>query len=59
MKGAIRMETENEKNEVINEYESEITEVKRRIKVKDLIIIGELIIIAILVLTGVAVFIWM
>ena len=53
------METENEKNGVINEYESEITEVKRRIKVKDLIIIGELIIIAILVLTGVAVFIWM
>ena len=53
------METENEKNEVINEYEIEITEVKRRIKVKDLIIIGELIIIAILVLTGVAVFIWM
>ena len=53
------METENEKNEVINEYESEITEVKRRIKVKDLIIIGELIVIAILVLTGVAVFIWM
>ena len=59
MKGAIRMETENAKNEVINEYESEITEVKKRIKVKDLIIIGELIVIAILVLTGVAVFIWM
>lgn len=47
------------KNEIIREYENEISEVKRRIKVKDVIIIVEIIIIAILVLTGVAVFIWM
>ena len=53
------MDTENEKNEVIKEYESEITEVKRRIKVKDVIIIVEIIIIGVLVLSGVAVFIWM
>ena len=50
------MDTEKER---INEYESEINEVKRRIKVKDVIIIVEIIIIAILVLSGVAVFIWM
>ena len=50
---------ETEKNEIIREYENEISEVKRRIKVKDVIIIVEIIIIAILVLTGVAVFIWM
>lgn len=49
----------NEKNEVIKDFESEITDVKRRIKVKDVIIIVEIIVIAILVLTGVAVFIWM
>ena len=47
------------KNEIIREYENEISEVKRRIKVKDVIIIVEIIIIAILVLTGVAVFIWL
>lgn len=47
------------KNEIITEYESEITEVKKRIKVKDVIIIVEIIIIAILVLSGIAVFIWM
>ncbi len=57
MKGAIKMA--NEKNEVIKDFESEITDVKRRIKVKDVIIIVEIIVIAILVLTGVAVFIWM
>ena len=50
---------DTEKNEIIREYENEISEVKRRIKVKDVIIIVEIIIIAILVLTGVAVFIWM
>ncbi len=50
------METENE---IINEYKGEIAEVKRRIEIKDVIIVVELIIIAILVLTGVAVFIWM
>ena len=48
-----------EKNEIIKEYENEITEVKKRIKVKDVIIIVEIIVIAILVLTGVAVFIWL
>ena len=53
------MDTENEKEEIIEEYESEITKVKRRIEVKDVIIIVEIIIIAILVLTGVAIFIWM
>ena len=50
---------ETGKSEVIKDYETEITEVKRRIKVKDIIIIVELIIIAILVLSGIAVFIWM
>ena len=59
MKGAIKMLTENEKNEIINEYESEINEVKKRIKVKDVIIIVEIIVIVVLVLSGVAVFIWM
>ena len=53
------MDIENEKKEIIKEYESEITEVKKRIKVKDVIIIVEIIIIAVLVLSGVAVFIWM
>ncbi len=48
-----------EKNEIIKEYEDEITEVKKRIKVKDVIIIVEIVVIAILVLSGVAVFIWM
>lgn len=48
-----------EKKATIKDYEDEITEVKRRIKIKDIIIIVEIIVIAVLVLTGVAVFIWM
>lgn len=55
MKGAKSME----KNEIIQNYEKEITKVKKNIKVKDVIIVIELIVIAILVLSGVAVFIWM
>lgn len=41
------------------EYEQELTEIKRRIKIKDIIIIIEIIIIAILILSGVAVFVFM